>query len=81
MIEKVPQITTEVMSVFNVTEEHKLGEELGKDALKLAGSTFEFTKKIGSTLINPKAAKDEKAKPAAKDVKSVEDKDTPEEKK
>ncbi len=58
---QIPQVTQMVLNVFNVSESHKLGDQLANDAEKLVDNAIQITKNIGSKIISGgDAAKDDK---------------------
>lgn len=49
--EQIPQVAKMVLSVFGVSEEKQLNEQLANDMMKLTQSVVDTTKKIGETII------------------------------
>ncbi len=58
--DQIKSVTTMVMSVFDVSEENKLGEQLGNDILKVSENIIKTTKDIGKAIITGGEAKEEK---------------------
>lgn len=56
---QIPEVTSMVLSAFNVGTENKLSEQLADDAMKLTGAAFDTAKKIGTIIINGGDKKDD----------------------
>lgn len=57
---QIPQITSMVLSAFNVGTENQLSEQLANDAMKLTGAVMDTAKKIGQTIISGGETDDKK---------------------
>ncbi len=57
---QIPQVSKMVMSVFGVSEEKQLSEQLANDMMNLTKTVVETTKKIGKTIISGGEKKEDK---------------------
>lgn len=57
---QIPQVSKMVMGVFNVEQNNALGEELGDQALKVAGNIIKTAKDIGKDIVTGGEKKEEK---------------------
>ena len=60
--QQIPEVTKMVLTVFNVQEEHKLGDQLADDAFKLTGNIVKTVKDIGKTILSKDDKKDDTKK-------------------
>lgn len=58
--DQIPQVTKMVLSAFNVSEEHKLADDVYNDTMRLTTVVVEKAKEIGKTIISGGDAKDDK---------------------
>jgi len=63
---QIPDVTKSVLDVFGVSENHKLGDKLADDAMKLTTAVAQTAKKIGQTVISGGESKDDKKDEKAK---------------
>ncbi len=49
---KVPDITKEIMSAFGVSEEHKVGDEMGENAIKIMDEGVKTAKQVGKVVVD-----------------------------
>lgn len=64
--DQIPQVTKMVLSVFDVSEEHKMGDQLADDAMRLTTDVVQAATKIAKTVLSGGDAPKEDDKGGAK---------------
>ena len=50
--DQIPQVTKMVLSAFDVSEEHKMGDQLADDAMRLTTDVVQAATKIAKTVLS-----------------------------
>lgn len=73
--DQIPKVTDKILSVFGISQENKLSNEMGDNTLAMIDIVTQEAKKIRDIVKNPKEAASEKKSDTASDTKPKSDKE------